>query len=343
MRPASRDLEPEYIAMSPDNTVAWVSLQEANSFARINLLTKTLIDVIPIPLKDHSLAINQLDTSDRDGAANGPAVLLRTAPVFGMHMPDTIASFGPVRGPAAGQTFFASAGEGDDRGEDIRIGNNGFVLDATVFPTAAALKANAVLGRLGASSIDGDVDGDGDFDQIQIYGSRSFSMFDSAGTRVFDSGAELECITASLLPEDFNSDNEANGSADSRSDNKGPEPEAIAAGTTEEQRSYVFVGLERIGGVAVYDVTNPADAFAVEYINNRDFSAAVDIDDPATFAGAGDFAPEGIVFIPAADSPTGEPMIAVSNEVSGTTTLFSVEDSLFRGGFENPRFSFSCP
>ncbi len=40
---------------------------------------------------------------------------------------------------------------------------------------------------------------------------------------------------------------------------------------------------------------------------------------------AGDIAPEGIVFITAEDSPNGAPMLAVANEVSGSTTLYSIK------------------
>ncbi|MCK7593723.1 choice-of-anchor I family protein [Pseudomarimonas salicorniae] len=344
-RPASRDLEPEYIAIAPDKSVAFVTLQEANAFAVIDLNTRALSasnPIIPIPLKNHAAHGNRLDPSDRDGTGGGPAFRLDNWPVFGMHMPDSIAAFSPATGASAGMAFFASAGEGDDRGEVSRIGSSSIVLDPIAFPNAAALKANAALGRLNASHIDGDLDGDGDLDRLQVLGTRSFSLFDASGNQVFDSGDELECMTGSLLPGDFNSDNEENGSADSRSDNKGPEPEAIAAGTSLEQRTYVFVGLERIGGVAVYDVTDPANAFAVAYENNRDFSAPVDIADPASFAGAGDFGPEGIVFIPAEDSPDGRPAIAVANEISGTTTIWSIRDALFKDGMETARFAFAC-
>ena len=341
-RPASKDLEPEYIAIAPDNSVAWVTLQEANAFARINLATRTLIDIVPIARKNHSLHGNRLDPSDRDGSGGDGAFILDNWPVLGMHMPDSITSFAPAIGPAAGQTFYASAGEGDDRGEVARIGSNNFVLDATVFPNASTLKQGAALGRLNASLIEGDTDDDGEFEELHVLGSRSFSIFDSTGAQVYDSGDELECMTGSLFPADFNSDNEENGSADSRSNNKGPEPEAIASGRTPEQRSYVFVGLERIGGVAVYDVTDPANAFAVAYENNRDFSAPVDINDPASFTGAGDFGPEGIVFIPAEDSPDGRPAIAVANEISGTTTIWSIRDALFKDSLETARFAFAC-
>jgi hypothetical protein len=341
-RPASRDLEPEYIAVAPDNSVAWVTLQEANAFARIDLTTRSLIDIVPIPLKDHSLPGNRLDPSDRDGSSGDGAFVLGNWPVLGMHMPDSITSFAPSIGPAAGQTFFASAGEGDDRGEVKRIKNAAFVLDASAFPNAAQLQQDAAIGRLDASLIDGDTDADGALEELHVLGTRSFSIFNTAGSLVYDSGEQLECMTGSRFPADFNSNNDENGSADSRSDAKGPEPEAIASGRTAEQRTYVFVGLERIGGVAVYDVTDPANAFAVAYENNRDFSAPVDIDNPASFTGAGDFGPEGIVFIPAEDSPDGRPAIAVANEISGTTTIWSIRDALFKDSLETARFAFAC-
>jgi alkaline phosphatase len=344
-RPASKDLEPEYIAIAPDRSVAWVTLQEANAFAVIDLNTRALraVDpIVPISRKNHALPGNRLDPSDRDGSGGDGAFVLGNWPVLGMHMPDSITSFAPTMGPAAGQTFYASAGEGDDRGEVERIKDGAFVLDATVFPNAAALKEDAAIGRLDASLIDGNTDGDGEFEELHVLGSRSFSIFDATGTQVYDSGDELECMTGSLFPSDFNSDNDENGSADKRSDAKGPEPEAIASGSTTQQRTYVFVGLERIGGVAVYDVTDPSNAFAVAYENNRDFSAPVDVDNPSSFSGAGDFGPEGIVFIPAADSPDGRAAIAVANEISGTTTIWSIRDALFKDGLEDARFAFAC-
>lgn len=270
-----------------------------------------------------------LDASDRDGPANGGLVSILNWPVYGMHMPDTIASFS-----ANGSTFYASAGEGDDRGEVARIGASSFVLNPAVFPNAAALKTNAQLGRLNASTIDGKIAGaaDPDFDRLQILGSRSFIVWDRWGNLVFDSGDQLEQITAAFDPANFNSDNEANQSFDTRSDNKGPEPEAIAVGSTPEGRTYAFVGLERFSGIATFDVTDPYNVSFAGYTNNRDFAATLNLAvDPAA---AGDLGPEGIVFIPAADSPTGEPMIAVSNEISGTTTLYSIREALFKDGFE---------
>ena len=121
---------------------------------------------------------------------------------------------------------------------------------------------------------------------------------------------------AERLPKDFNSTNDANGSFDTRSDNKGPEPEGLAVGTIAG-RTYAFVGLERIGGVAVFDITVPSRSAFVDYVNTRDFSG-----DLAT--NGSDSGPEGLVFVAATDSPTGSPLLLVGNETSGTTTVFAV-------------------
>jgi Esterase-like activity of phytase len=140
-----------------------------------------------------------LDASDRDGPANGPLVNIANWPIYGMHMPDSIASFS-----ANGATFYASAGEGDDRGEVARIGSASFALDAQIFTSATALRTNAQLGRLNASLIDGNLDADPEFEQLQVLGSRSVNIWDQFGNLVFDSGDILEQQTNTPLS--FNSD-----------------------------------------------------------------------------------------------------------------------------------------
>lgn len=115
----------------------------------------------------------------------------------------------------------------------------------------------------------------------------------------------------------FNSDNAANNSFDSRSDDKGPEPEAVAVAKAFG-RTYAFLGLERIGGVVVYDLSNPAAPRLVSYANNRNFA------ENAAAGTAGDLGPEGIAYIKAEDSPTGENLVVVSNEISGTVTIYRV-------------------
>ena len=201
----------------------------------------------------------------------------------------------------------------------------------------ADLVTDASLGRFAVTTTNGETAGcditDGQafangasgcvFEALYGFGARSFSIFD-AGTqqRVFDSGSDFETITAERLGDDFNSDNDENGSGDSRSDAKGPEPEAVALGVIEG-RTYAFIGLERVGGIFVYDVSVPEDARFIQYLNTRDFAIA-DVEDPAV-ADDIDLGPESIEFISAADSPTGVPLLAVGNEVSGTITILQID------------------
>lgn len=249
---------------------------------------------------------NKLDASDRDVAVD-----LQNWPVLGMYMPDGIESF-----KANGETYYITANEGDVRNEDKRVGSNDIMLDEVAFPEAASLKSNENLGRLNISSIDGDLDGDGDYDRLYAYGARSFTIWDQYGNQVFDSSDDLEEITAAIYPQSFNANNTEN-TFDNRSDDKGPEPEGVTIGMLNG-RIYAFVGLERIGGFMVYDVTNPKEAQFIDYINNRNFEA-----DPTTPA-ALDLGPEGLLFIDAEESPVKQPLLVITNEVSGTTSIYGV-------------------
>ena len=315
----AQDLEPEYIAISADSTKAYVTLQENNAMAVIDIATGTVDAITPFGLKDYSLAGNGLDASDRDGP-NGTAMInIVNQPVFGMYMPDAIASF-----TVGGQTYLITANEGDARDytgytDEIRAGNSAYVLDPTAFPNAAALKSNAVLGRLNVSTASGDTDGDGDFDQIHAYGSRSFSIWRPDGTQVFDSGDDFEQFTAMMFPDNFNAGNDDNN-LDSRSDNKGPEPEGVVIGEAYGM-TLAFIGLERIGGIMMYDVTDPNAPVMLDYINTRDFNVEPSL---ANLSQVGDLGPEGLAFVSAADSPTGVPLLIVGNEVSGTTSVYSI-------------------
>ena len=289
----SQDVEPEYIAVSSDGTQAFVTLQENNAVAVVNLATQEIEGVVPLGLKDHSQEGNGLDASDRDGGIN-----IETEPVFGMYMPDSIASF-----EVDGQTYYITANEGDARSEDARISD--LVLDPEAFPNAAELQQDENLGRLEASTIDGDTDGDGDIDQLYVYGSRSFSVWDDSGNQVFDSGDQIARITAEQTPELFNANDGDPAEVDNRSDNKGAEPEAVTTGEIGG-RPFAFVGLERAGGgVLVYDLSDPTSPEFIQYIRSDE-----------------DIAPEGLTFISAEDSPTGQPILTVANEVSSTLAVY---------------------
>ena len=317
--PVSRNLEPEYIALS--KTKAYAALQEANAIAEIDLATATVTAIRPLGFKDHSLAGNGLDASDKDGEIN-----IRSYPgLKGAYLPDGINAY-----TASGKTFLVTANEGDarewgDYAEGARakdLGQDGLAPICEDSP-AAALTGTEDLGRLNISLESGLNEAGTCYEELVAFGSRSFSIWDTKGKQVFDSGDDFEKITATANPKFFNS-NHSESNFEGRSDDKGPEPENLAIGTIGE-RNYAFIGLERVGGVMVYDITNPAASAFVTYFNNRDFAQSVE--DGGDLGKAGDLGPEGLAFIPAADSPSGSPMLAIGNEVSGTTTLFEISGS----------------
>jgi 3-phytase len=298
----AQDLEPEYIAVSPDGKTAFITLQENNAIAILDIDSGTITNVEPLGYKDHSLPGNGLDTSDRDGGIN-----IQNWPVFGMYQPDGIASF-----QVGDKTYYITANEGDARdyagfAEEIRVSNTNYNLDDTIFTTETTLKQNANLGRLTVTKATGDIDNDGDFDQIQVFGGRSFSIWDDEGKLVFDSGDQLEQITAQKTPTLFNANDGLTDERDARSDNKGPEPESVVVGVIDGV-TYGFIGLERAGGgVMVYNLSDPNAPEFVQYIRTP-----------------GDVSPEGIKFISAEDSPSNKPLLAVSHEVSNNVSFYEI-------------------
>jgi 2',3'-cyclic-nucleotide 2'-phosphodiesterase (5'-nucleotidase family) len=308
----AQDMEPEYITVSDDSQKAFVTCQENNAVVRIDLATNTIEQITSLGLKDHSLPGNGLDASDSPTGIN-----IANWPVKGLYMPDAADAF-----TIGGQTYVAYANEGDAReytplNEPRRIGNAAYVLDPVVFPNAATLKLNANLGRLNASISSGNLDADPEFEEIHVFGSRSFTIRDANGAIVWDSGDQLEQITAAQLAANFNCNNSANGTFDTRSDDKGPEPEAVVVADVYGS-TYAFIGLERIGGIMVYDVSVPSAPVFVQYLNHRDFAGN------AAAGTALDLGLEDIKFVSAADSPDGMPFLITGNEVSGTVSLFRI-------------------
>jgi hypothetical protein len=236
-------------------------------------------------------------------------------PVYGMYMPDAIASY-----TVFGKNFIITANEGDSRAydgfdEEKRVAK--LSLDPVAFPYAAQLQEDKNLGRLKVTTALGDIDADGDYDRLYAYGGRSFAIWSGNGELVYESGSLLEEISAGYFPDDFNSDDEENQSFDGRSDDKGPEPECVTIGKIYG-KIYAFIGLERIGGIMIFDVSNPYRPKFEDYITTRDFSG-----DPQT-DGAGDLSPEGLIFVPAWLSPTFKPLIIAGYEISGSVTVFEV-------------------
>ena len=285
-----QDVEPEYIAVSTNSNTAWVTLQENNGIAKIDLTTKTITDIFPLGFKDYNNPSNTIDPSDQDGGINFGAW-----PVKGMYLPDAI-----VVNSHNGVPFIYSANEGDVREwagltpvEVRRAGHASIVLDATAFPNAAALKTNAQLGRLNITTTLGDTDGDGDFDELYSYGTRSFSIWNGlTGQLVYDSKNQIDTKA-----------NELGKYPDGRSDDKGCEPEGITIGRVGNN-SLLFVGLERANAVSIYDITNPTKPVFSQWLNT----------------GVG---PEGVLFISADKSPNGKSLFIASSETDGFIKLYT--------------------
>jgi DNA-binding beta-propeller fold protein YncE len=301
----AQDLEPEYIAVSDDGATAWVTLQEANAIAVIDVSAASVLRIDALGLKNYDLPGNAIDPSDQNGGIN-----IANWPVRGMYQPDAIAYY-----MHAGTPYVLTANEGDAREytaltEEVRVSSGTYALDPTVFPNAATLKLAGNIGRLTVTRNGGDLDNDGDYDEIWSLGGRSFSIWNgNTGAQVFDSKGDFESITSTAVPAVFNS-NGTVATFDTRSDNKGPEPEGVTTGVVDGRR-YAFVCLERTGGVMVYDVTDPNAVDFILYEPNA----------------PGALAPEGVRFVSLGDSPDHRALLLVSNEVSGTLTVYSVESS----------------
>lgn len=324
----AQDMEPEYITASKDGKTAWVALQENNALAVLDIESGEFTSLRGMGFKDHMLAGNGMDVSDQS-----PAARITQWPVYGVYMPDAVASY-----EFQGRSYIVTANEGDAREYDgyadvrrfralsgdipvcadsSRI-NDFLATNTAGIANISQLRDNQNLGRLNIVTTEG-LRADGScYESLYAFGARSFSIYNANLEQVYDSGSELERITAEVNPAFFNS-NHTENTLKTRSDDKGPEPEGVTVaklfGTT-----YAFIALERIGGVMVYDVSNPYAPGFVQYINNRDFSAA-----PGT-PGSGDQGAEGLIVIDASRSPIrGVPLLVVANEVSGTTTLFRID------------------
>lgn len=252
-----------------------------------------------------------MDASDKDDAIN-----FDNQPVLGMRLPDAITSIVQDE-----KVYILTANEGDSRdydgfSEEVRVKD--LTLDPMAYPNAAELQEDGVLGRLKTTTTMGDYDGDGDYDQIYAYGGRSFTIYDQYGNIVYDSGAEFEVVLADRYPDDFNSTNDENGSFDNRSDDKGGEPEAITTGVWRDS-VYAFIGLERMGGVMVYNITDIDKVYFVDYFNNRDFSV-----EDVTTKEVGDLGVECVIFLDSTMTQDKKNYLVTSNEVSGTVSVFEV-------------------
>lgn len=284
----AQDMEPEYITISDDSRTAWVTLQENNGIAKIDILSKAITAIFPLGFKQYNSEQNGIDASDRDNK-----IALSARPVRGMYQPDGIAVL-----THKGIPYLFTANEGDVReytafNEARRVGS--LTLDPSSFPNAASLLLPDQLGRLNVTTTLGDEGKDNDFDALYSFGARSFSVWNgTTGGLLYDSRNELErkAIEASIYD-------------DARSDDKGVEPEGLTTGSIGKKK-LAFIGLERADAVAVYDVTEPTKPAFLQMLKSGD-------------------APEGVLFIASKESPNKQNLLVVSSENDGLIKVFGAK------------------
>jgi len=315
----AKDIEPEYITVS--GNYAYVTLQENNALAKVNLTTNTLELVKSLGAK--SWEENSGNTLDIEEEGK---IMMKSYPgLFGLYQPDSIASY-----TSNGSTYLVTANEGDGREYIVEIdaadqatceANSGFEWDdgdcikeshidekkiSKLDLDASIADAYTDENDLKVVTDMGDTDNDGEYEKLYTYGARSFSIWDTNGNLVWDSGDMISKLVSQAQPKLFNQDE---GEMDGRSGNKASEPEALSVGTIDN-KTYAFVGLERQNAIIIYDITEPTKSTFVDYIETES---------------AGDISPEGMKFIPATDSPNGKNLLLVSYEMSGSTVVYEIK------------------
>ncbi len=292
----SVDLEPEYIAVSGNK--AYIALQEANAVAVLNIADLQFENIFSFGFEDYSQVAVDLNKSD---GIYDPATYEH---VKGIRMPDGIAI-----ATINGETYLLSANEGDSRVWPVGIETDFNEIKDKVSPISSTKTGGKVTWF--------DVDG---YDGLEagtdyVFGGRSFSIFkvtENALVEVFDSGSDFERITAEVLPDFFNCSNDT-VAAEDRSGKKGPEPENVTVGIIDGH-IYAFIGLERISGVMIYDITDPLAPAFKNFFTSRDYTS--DTKD--------DVSPEGLAFVAANNNQSGAPILILSNEVSGTVSVMAM-------------------
>ena len=333
----AQDVEPEFITFSDDSKYAYVTLQENNSIATIDMATKTITEFSGLGSKDHSVAGKGLDAV-ADGVAK-----VATQNVRGLYLPDGIAT---LKGKD-GTTYVATANEGDARSypcllggtdpavnesEDMKLSSVYDSTDATITSVKDAVGSLVVTPFAPATARAIQVTSSTKVKNAYSFGSRSVSIWRPANVegvdtmdQVWDSGDQLETLTAQYNALGYNSDWNTTGGGpnaiESRSTKKGPEPEGVTVGNAYGIQ-WMVVGMERDGGLALYDATDPLNPMFIDYINtaNRAYNIITGKDTGA----AGDVSPEGLMFVSPDESPTGTALVIASYELSGTVGIYEI-------------------
>ncbi|MDE1464514.1 choice-of-anchor I family protein [Spartinivicinus poritis] len=350
----AQDLEPEYLSFA-DNGKLYVTLQENNALAVIDVATARVDTMVGLGGK--SWANVTLDASNKDKKMGN---FKSYSQLESLYMPDGIASY-----TVNGNTYLVTANEGDSReygfettqqvcdesnytwDEDDYAGTPDYTTKVgyciahidevrgkklkvdNQHPLAEALQDKKQLARLKVVQSKSKVDAN---NPVYAFGSRSFSIWDDKGKLTFDSGNQFSQTIFALEPRQLNSTHNNNQSGDNRSDDRGGEPEVVEVASIND-RHYAFIGLERQGGVMVYDITDPTNGRLITYVNNRHYDEDIctevkdgDCKNSVYNPSAGDLGPESIEYF----QRQGKHYLAVSNEVSGTTSVYQLRFKRYR-------------
>lgn len=271
-------LEPEYVTIHRGH--AYVTLQENNGIAKVDLASQQIEAVFAAGSVDYSRQL--VDLSDQDGAVpvDGTLPTAIVAPkqgqlYEGLRMPDGIDGF-----RVKGKDYLVIANEGDAR-------EYGDYLDEARGEGSDRVKRLSDDTTVGSS------------ERITTFGGRSITTLDAqSGEVLWDSSNILQTIAVAAGLYD-----------DTRSDDKGVEPEAVVVAKLQG-RPYAIVALERSKSsmLAVFDLSDPtAGRFVTSVVLDASLS------------------PEGLHVIPAKQSPTGRPQLVVSHEISNSVDLLDLE------------------
>lgn len=302
------NIEPEYTTAS--NTKAYITLQENNAIATFDLATSKYEVISSLG------SITQLiDASDRDNGSNGPSIGINDT-VKGLPMPDTVTQFS-----RSGATYLVTVNEGDARPDDgdiARAGTSGLVdivNDGGGDLVYSGAVDNTGIGRLNILKDMGNLDGDAGIEDPHMMGTRSLTIWNANTTAlVFDSGSMIENYVAANDPTTFNINSGLTSNFDTRSDDKGPEPEALAFGSIAG-RDYLFLGAERQNGIFQFDITDLNNVTITNYFNTVTNT---------TDSGGAFISPESMLFLDALSNPSGKNLLVVGFEGTGTNGSIAV-------------------
>lgn len=191
-----------------------------------------------------------------------------------------------------GVDYLLTDNEGDLReypgfNEEGIVENTGHARNVTLSPTVFSTEQKSHLSDMSITRNPfSSTPQKADLTTVYTMGGRSFTIRKaSTGEIVWDSGNYEE----------------------ERSDEKSSEPESITLGTIGSSR-LAFVGLEKASSIAIYNISAPKTPVFRQWLNR-----------------SGDVAPEGLLFVPAKDSPSGNPLLITSNEKSGTVSVWKAD------------------